>query len=181
MQSREMKEALPEVDEIESEELRKRVLRVWELGFSESDYETLENVPWWPPLENELNVTNTTTVDHVREVTRLVIGMVDSLASLGYTIDRDISIAGALVHDISKFVELSGDDLGEFAEWLPHPHYAVHMLAAVGFSPHLQHIALSHSSLSSVEPRTIEARIVQAADELIIDAMFSEYNGSLPD
>lgn len=171
--------AFPELEAITDDDLRQRVVDVWTRAIEDNDVD-LESMAWWPPLETELEGGAVTTVEHVRAVTGLTIAIADAMTEfVGTDIDRDVAIAGALLHDCSKLYELDGDATGELHEWLPHPHYAVHVLAAAGCSEHLQHIAVAHSPASAVEPRTIEARAVELADQLAVEALFWDRNGAL--
>ncbi len=175
-----VRSAFPELEEIEDEILRRQVVNVWVQALEETDYDEIESIPWWPPLEVNLDGESVSSVEHVRAVTGLAIDIADGISSnVGTRVDRDIVVAGALLHDCSKLYELDGEKLGELNEWLPHPHYGVHVLAAADCSVHLQHIALTHSPNSAVEPRTIEARIVQIADELSVEALFWKRNDTL--
>lgn len=171
--------SFPELEGIADDHLRQRVVDVWVRAIEENDVD-LESMPWWPPLETDLEGDGVTTIEHVRAVTGLTIAIVDAIAEfVGTEVNRDVAIAGALLHDCSKLYELDGETTGELHEWLPHPHYGVHVLAAAGCSEHLQHIAVSHSPSSAVEPLTIEARAVQLADQLAVEALFWERNRAL--
>lgn len=172
--------AFPELEEIAEDALRRRVVDVWVRALEETDYDDVGAIPWWPPLEAHLEGPSVSTVEHVRAVTGLAIELADGVAtSVGAAVERDVVVAGALLHDCSKLYELEGETTGELQEWLPHPHYGVHVLADAGCSLHLQHIALSHSRSSAVEPATLEARIVQRADELAMESLFWDRNGAL--
>lgn len=174
-----IREAFPELDEIGDDDLRRRVVRVWETAIADSAYDDVLSVPWWPPLEDRLERIDLSTVDHVRDVTDIALALADTVSNRGYEVDRDVVTVGALVHDISKCYELTGDGTNELHEWVPHPHYGVHVLAAAGFSPAIQHIALAHSGLSGVEPRSLEAQIVRRADQLAVDAVFWTDHGAI--
>lgn len=165
-------EAFPRLGDIDDARLRERVVRVWTRAIEDSPFDDVREVPWWPPLERRLEGKGPTTVEHVRDVTEFAASMADALARRGYDVDRDVVIAGALVHDVSKCYELDLEGTNERNEWLPHPHFSVAVLEAAGFSSHLQHVALAHSRASGVDPRSLEAGIVAAADRLAVDAVF---------
>ena len=78
---------------------------------------------------------------------------------------------------VSVGCSIDGDELSELADWLPHPHYSVHLLAEAGLSLEIQNIALSHTELSNVEPKTLEGKIVELADLLVTHATFWEKAG----
>jgi putative nucleotidyltransferase with HDIG domain len=175
-----VREAFPELHEIADSDLRDRVVAVWADALADSDYDSIDDVPWWPPLAAELEGA-VGTVPHVRDVTGIAIALADAAADrFAVDVDRDAVVAGALLHDVSKLYELTGTTTNERNELVPHPHYGVHVLAEAGFSTRFQHVALSHSDSSAVEPRTFEARIVALADRFAVDGLFVERTGELP-
>jgi len=175
-----IRDALLGLDEIEDEDLRDRVVQVWATALDEGDYDVLEEVEWIPGLEGIAEGAD--QLSHQSDVTTIAIQLVDVVMEQRpeLDIDRDTVIAGALLHDVSKLVEGSDEFVFVRASdsaptnYLPHPHYGVHLLAEAGLSPHLQHIVLSHSPLSKVEPKTIEADIVAKADEVASSALLWE-------
>lgn len=174
---REVEQALPEIQEIEDTDIREKVIAVWAEGLVESGYESVDDLKFGSGL-----VQDETQVDHIREVTQLAIAMIDTLVDFrDIDVDRDTVIAGALLHDISKFVETAPDvkKWTEFAELIPHPHYAVHMLESAGISTHIQHIALTHTHRSKPQPATIEAQIVKLADIASAESIYWDNKGDL--
>lgn len=171
-----IQDALVGLDEIENDDLRDRVVQVWSTALAEGDYDKLEEVEWLSGINGVAEGAD--QLSHQSDVTSIAIQLVDVVSERrpGLEIDRDAVIAGALLHDVSKLVEGSNEFVFKRASdsapthYLPHPHYGVHLLAEAGLSPHLQHIALSHSPLSNVEPKTIEADIVMKADEVASSA-----------
>lgn len=160
-------DAFPELDEITDERLRTKVIQVWVDALEASDFDTLTDVPrsWTDPEE-----VNATLVPHIREATRCAIVLTDTLSELhDHDLDRDGIVATALVHDVSKLIEMSEEG---FNDLIQHPHYAVHLLAAAGFPPEYQHIVLSHSTNTAVEPQTFEARIVEIGDRIATDSLW---------
>lgn len=175
-----VREAFPEIDLIDDAEFRQRVVNVWVAGIESSEFDAIDNVPWWPPFADILGTGDIQNIKHIRDVVQLAIGQMDALDErFDLGIDRDVVVAGALLHDVSKLYELTADSTTALQKYLPHPHYAVHLLADHGLSLHLQHIALTHSTGSAVEPKTMEAKIIQRADQVALDALFWEYNGEL--
>lgn len=157
-------------NEIESQTLRDKVASVWQSAFDQSDYDDLVDVPFSPRLLAE----DVTLISHQNDVTAIAIALVDSMVDLnpGLPVDRDSVIAGALLHDVSKLVERQPEFIAENdASYLPHPYYAIYLLGAAGLSPHLHHIVLAHSHHTPIKPATIEASIVQSADELAASSL----------
>lgn len=159
-----IKEALPEIEEISDPDIREGVIDAWSIALAESDYETLETLEFGPGYDR---IGRQRQVLHVREVTECAIALSDTLAETrGLQVNRDEVVAGALVHDITKFYETSPDVEGytELGKLIPHPHYAIHVLERAGLSRNIQHITLVHTSGSKPQPKTIEATIVILAD-----------------
>jgi putative nucleotidyltransferase with HDIG domain len=168
--------SLPEIAEIDDADTRENVRTAWQIAIDESDYASVDEVPRSTALVSDPDLL----VDHVRETTRYTILCVDELlANKNIDIDRDVAIAGALVHDISKPVELSNKLDGDFDELFPHPTYGLHIVADVGLSEQVQHIVVSHSPFSQAEPQMIEAEIVRLADLLSLHSIYWEHTGEL--
>ncbi|MFC6724634.1 HD domain-containing protein [Halobium palmae] len=167
-----LEDAFPEIAEMTDDDQRDRVVEVWATAIADSDYDDLADVPWWPP--HEAVVGSSDLVGHVRDVVRCAIAICDSLtlSQSELEIRRDDLIAGALLHDVSKPFEIADGELVETHDLLPHPHYAVHLLASCDVSKHVQHIVIAHSGRSGVAPRTMEAKIVAVADELAVDGRY---------
>ncbi|WP_312911703.1 HD domain-containing protein [Natronosalvus caseinilyticus] len=170
-----------ELQEVTDESLRNQIVKVWTKALRESSFESPDDLPWWPPRQNNIGQDETTT-SHVHDVTRCAIAIADALATHSdVDVDRNLVIAGSLLHDVSKVYEVTQDGTTLLQELVPHPHYSIHLLASAGCSLHLQHIVLSHSNSSSVEPKTLEAKIVQAADELVVEGAYAQGAGLLVD
>lgn len=174
-----IEETFPEIHEIADEALRTKVVQIWLDAFEESAFESLDEVPWWPPAD-EL-VDHERQVPHIRDVTACAIAMVDTLQRRrpDLDVDRDLVVAGSLLHDVTKFYETDPDGVTELNSWLPHPHYSVHLLAKADCSLHLQHIVMAHTDNTNVSPRTLEAELVRVADELAVSGMLWEHAGEL--
>lgn len=176
---REVREAVPEFDEIADDELREKVLDVWATALVEGEYDSLDQVTWGGGYDE---ITDEGQTLHAREVTRCAIALADTLVETrDLDVDRDVVVAGALLHDVSKFHETAPGttEKTELGELLTHPHYTVHMLEEAGLSRHLQHIALVHTHRSKPMPKTMEAQIVVLADAASADAIFWDNAGEL--
>lgn len=175
-----VREAFPEIQSIEDDDLRSGVVEAWETAMAETDVENLHEVPWFPPAQHELGVDDEWLVPHVRDVSACAVGLAETLVERR---DADVSldtvVAGALVHDVSKLYEFDGMDETPVGNLLGHPHYGVHVVAAAGLPVELSHVVLSHTPLTSVEPATLEAEIVRRADEAAAAVIKAEAVGDL--
>jgi len=173
-------EVFPEVDRIEDDELRAGVVEAWERAMADNDVSDLTELPWFPPGQRELGIPmdEENLVPHVRDVTRGAIALAESLAETrGTDVDRDLVVAGGLVHDVSKLYECHGAEDTEIGDLLGHPYYGVHAVADLPVE--LAHIVLSHSPRTNVEPAFVEAEIVKRADEVAAAAIKADAVGDL--
>ena len=177
-----VREALPEIEEIEDEELREKVVKIWADAVDNTDFDGPEDLPWsstFIPVVGE----DETQVGHIRECTQLVIAFADVVAKTRpeLEINRDYLIAGTLLHDISKFYEISpeegGDRKTKLAKHLSHPHYGIHLLAEEDLPIELLNMVAAHTENTKVEPKTVEAKILESIDLLITDCVLHQNSG----
>lgn len=166
-------DCFPELDAITDDDLRSGVVEAWLVGADEGGVDDLHELPWLPPTERDLGITGEETlVGHVRDVVACARALADALGDRrGTTVDRDLLVTGALVHDVSKLVEFDGMDATPTYDLLGHPHYGVHLVAAAGLPVECSHIVLSHTPRTTVEPAFLEAALVRRADEVAADAI----------
>lgn len=165
----EIRELFPEAGLIEDSGLRDGVVAAWALAVRENDVEDLAELEWQPPEQARLGIPDETLVGHVRDVTVWAVDVMEAVIDRrGPVLDRDVVIAGALVHDVSKVYEydFESGEHSDIGSLLVHPHYGVHVTAAVGLPVEVQHIVVSHSPRTAVEPATLEAELVRCVDEL---------------
>lgn len=174
----EIVETFPEIDGIEDQDLRNRVIEAFEIGLAEGKHDSLNDVPWAPHHRSEVGEQN--LVQHIRDVTTLADCLAKTMGEIrDIQINHDFVMAGALVHDISKLFEHADDSFTEVREFLEHPHFSVYILESAGIPILIQHIALAHTPNSGVEPKTIESAIVHYADILAMDAIYIESTGEI--
>jgi putative nucleotidyltransferase with HDIG domain len=162
----------PGVSTIADDSLRAGAGRAWEQAAADAGVSDLEAVPWFPPAQAERDLPDERLVPHVRDVTALAAGMAETLEARGRGgPDRDLVVAGALVHDVSKLYEFDGDDRTAIGRLLGHPYYGVAVTAQAGLPPAVAHVVLSHTPRTNVEPASIEAEIVRGADEVAAGAI----------
>jgi putative nucleotidyltransferase with HDIG domain len=178
----ELDELLPELDLIEDPDPRTGVRDAWLSALEETGIESLESVPWFPPVQRELELPEETLLSHVRDVTACAFALAETLIERrGAQIDMDTLVAGALLHDVSKLYEFDEHDTTPVGALLGHPYYGVHVVARAGLPTEIAHIVLSHTRRTNVEPATLEAEIVRRADEAAAAAIRMEAVSDLRD
>lgn len=175
-----VRRAFPELDAIDDDDLRAGVVNAWARAITESEVADLTTVPWLPPTQRELELTEEYLVDHVRDVTACAVSLAETLLERReVALSLDTVIAGALVHDVSKLAEFDGMDETAVYRLLGHPYYGVHVVAEADLPVELMHIVLSHTSRTTVEPATMEAELVRQADEIAATAIRSQATDDL--
>jgi putative nucleotidyltransferase with HDIG domain len=158
--------------------------------FSDSDLKTdtlnayvdaLDSGGWKPsdlkrmPFTLLIDPCPATMLDHIRGVTRLALAIADTLELVhegtpAMKSNRDILLAGALLHDVGKLVEYEEKD-GKFVvarsgKLLRHPLSGMGIARAAGLPDEVQHCIAYHSHEGDKNRATIEAIIINHADFL---------------
>jgi len=159
---------LPEIQWIGDEELREGVIRAYERALREGG---------WTPADMEripftlLKDTGLSYADHVRAVTRIARGVYEAFSEVfgdRVPLDRDVLLAGALLHDVGKLLEIEERD-GAFrksagGKLLRHPFSGAAVAYAEGLPPEVLHIIATHSKEGDPHPRTPEGAVIHHAD-----------------
>jgi putative nucleotidyltransferase with HDIG domain len=166
-------EIFPELAGIGDETLRLKVAAIWQEVFAESPWKSLQEVPKNP----KTLPPSRTLVAHTRSVTRQALAIAEVAQEIhGLDYDRDILIAAANLHDVSKLVEYEpkddgGGGLSEFGEKVQHGMYGVHEAFNHGLPLDVVHAIAVHTKHSHDLPRTWEALIVHYADYIDTDGL----------
>ena len=187
MDAADVEDVFPEVRSITDETLRGGVAAAWTSACADAGIgtpEELRAVPWFPPSERRLGIPEgeETLVAHVRDVTALSVDMAETLEDRRDAgVDRDLLLAGALVHDVSKLAEFDGHHPTPVGDLLGHPYWGVHVVASAGLPVELAHVVLSHTHRTNVEPAFVEAELVSRADRAAANAIRAAYVDDLRD
>jgi hypothetical protein len=167
-----VKEAFPEIDLIESDDLREKVIAVWEDVWEQSKFERLEDLPIGPKIPYP-------HLPHNRAVVTMAVAMADALDRFhSVKVDRDVLVAAALLQDASKLVELTpiegGVERTEIGRSFQHAFWACHKALEHGVPLEICEIVLNHTPDSAQLPRTLEGKILWYADQLDVIAVFGD-------
>jgi putative nucleotidyltransferase with HDIG domain len=170
-----VRESLPEIAEIQDADLREKVVDAWALALSETEYERIDDIPGTGGPQSP-GLKQGSQAEHLRGTARVALGMADGLEQvLGPCgINRDVVIAGALLHDVGKPWEYSPRNQARWkanpalAGWpaVRHPVYGAHLALTVGLPESLVHLIGAHSTggEGDLVMRSLETVIVQFAD-----------------
>ncbi|WP_435182003.1 HD domain-containing protein [Halorussus sp. AFM4] len=168
-----VREALPEIDDIEDEDLREQVVEAWTLGLDRGGWRDVRDVPYaW-------NIHEVTNVEHVRGVTRIAAKSAEEQRDFhGADPDLDVIRAACLLHDVGKCYEYV-DHVDDEALLDPDPRYAgetiPHSISGYALAhevgcPMAVQRAIPHF-LGEVPDRTLEAELVKSANSASSNAI----------
>jgi putative nucleotidyltransferase with HDIG domain len=167
-----VREALPELDDIEDAGLRERVVEAWVLGLRRGGWRHIEDIPYaW-------NIDEVSNVEHVRGVARIARESAREQRTFhGADPDVDVILAAALLHDVGKcyeYVDVVDEDLvdpdPEYAsEEIPHSLSGYALAHEVGCPLAVQR-AIPHY-IGEIPTRTLEAELVKSANSASSNAI----------
>lgn len=160
---------IPEFELIKSKELRNRTVRVWQEAMNKGGWrvEDLKEMPFTLLIEN----TPINIINHTRAVTlcslRIAEILVDEYKER-ISIDADILLSGALLHDVGKLFEYKREGNGfaksEEGKLLRHPISGAAFASRFELPQEVIHIIAAHSKEGDGARKTVEAIIVNHAD-----------------
>ena len=168
-----VRSAFPELEAIEDEDLRERVVAAWTLGLERGGWQDVTDIPYaW-------NIHEVSNVEHVRGVTRIAQDSARQQREFhGADPDEDVIVAACLLHDVGKCYEyvdvvdreiLLEPDERYASEEVPHSLSGYALAHEVGCPLAVQR-AIPHY-LGEVPKRTLEAELVKSANSASSNAI----------
>ncbi len=171
---RQVREAFPELAEIDDEALRDQVVEAWTRGLERGGWSDVADIPYaW-------NIHDVTNVEHVRGVTKVAVESARVQREFhGADVDTDVVVAACLLHDVGKCYEyvdhvdaelLVDPDRERYAgDTIPHSLSGYALAHEVGCPMAVQR-AIPHF-LGEVPQRTLEAELVKSANSASSNAI----------
>jgi len=166
-------ELLPEIDDIEDNTLRERVIATWIAatrrgGWNESD---LESIPIALSAEGQLPCD---LVTYTRAVTRTGMAIAKALDESfgeGIEVDSQLVIAASLLHAVGRLLGWEHDEQGKIVQsrggkLLRYPVSGVVLAGELGVPDEILHIIAGHAEEGDLVPRTLEGLIVHHAERV---------------
>lgn len=168
-----VREAYPELEQIEADSLREAIVEAWVLGLERGGWRDIQDIPYaW-------NIHKVSNVEHVRGVTRIaMVSAREQREFHGADTDTDTVIAACLLHDVGKCYEyvdfvdadrLLDPDPEYASEEIPHSISGYALAHEVGCPLAVQR-AIPHF-LGEVPTRTLEAELVKSANSASSNAI----------
>ncbi len=166
---KELAELFPELDFIQDEQLRGKVLDIWEEAMQRGGWtvDDLAEIPFTLLIPN----TDVTLVQHTRAVTQVALESARVLQQQYgniYEIDFDALVAGGLLHDVGKLLEYKREGeafvKSDTGRLLRHPFSGAGLATKHGLSDKIVHIIATHAKEGDGGYRCPESVIVHHAD-----------------
>lgn len=166
---------IPAIGDFDDAELRRAITDTWTASLAASPYDDLRDVPQSPVIVNRpLNL-------HVNEVNDLARKFIDFAVSLGLTIDHDVTLAAAILHDVDKpliYRRAAPDTLGyaEGTRLRDHGPMGADLALRHGVPQTIADLVRVHSPFASTGlPETAEGTALHYADVLANDMAAVQY------
>lgn len=171
------------VNKIRNEELRRKVIQLLENPVFEVDGKVYSGLPLdiSPAGLSHHHCYPGGYIEHVVSTTNLALALCNSVEKVYHgKVNRDIVIAGILLHDLFKPVTYTANENGSYgstslADYMDHLSIVISELVRRGFPLDLVHVVSAHhGDYGPIRPHTIEALICHLAD-----LMDSRLNGEV--
>ncbi|QEE43299.1 HD domain-containing protein (plasmid) [Rhizobium sp. WL3] len=164
---------LPEIELIQSAELKEKVIDAWVFALERSSFNRVIDISG-EGSPNIFSLKRGTQDAHLRGVTRLALAIYEEFRATypEAKVDRDIILAGGLCHDIGKTWEFDPDKLRRSEErgdrygdpTYRHSAYGAHVCLSVGLPDEVGHICMGHAMEFSHIGHSTECLIIRQAD-----------------
>lgn len=160
---------IPELSLIGDASLRQQTEDVWLEALRRGGW-TVEDLTRMPYSLSAAS-TSVSMLDHLRGVVGVCVAVADVFAEIyngKIPINRDVLLAGALLHDVGKLLEYREEN-GRFVrsrlgQLLQHPVSGAVICAELGLPDEVTHMVAVHTAPSEAGLRTPEAVILHHAD-----------------
>ncbi len=158
-----IKELFPYIEKISDKEMKDKVEKTIEYAMKDWDEKEIKNIPFTLLTETDINL-----IDHINIVTELSYNAGKIMKERGFRINMGYLVAGALLHDVGKFLEYEkkGDKVvqSSFGKLVRHPVSGAALAKIFDLPNEIMHIIAAHSKEGDFVKRIPEAIIVHHCD-----------------
>jgi len=158
------------LDKIQDKDIQEKVVLVLTEAAIQGkwDIEDIEKIPF--TLLTDTKGIN--LIEHTRAVTYGALGLADALTNnyknMPFEINYDFLIAGGILHDVGKFIEIEKDKdrhiKGRRGRMLRHPISGAILAAKFSLPEEIQNIIANHAKEGEGRPQRIETVLIHQAD-----------------
>ena len=158
-----MNDIFPYLEKIESKELRKKVEQVMIHAMKTWNKEDIKRIPFTLLIDTDINL-----IDHINTVAELSCAVGKIMIERGFKINMDYLVAGALLHDIGKFLEYAkkGNKIvkSNVGEIVRHPVSGAGIAMMFDLPMEIVSSIAGHSKEGEFVKRTPEGTIIHHCD-----------------
>ena len=174
---------------IEDPKLRDGTVKAWVMGCERGGWNTLEQLAGMPfTLLTECH--GVSFVEHTIAVTEGAIALAEAQRNnyrkMPYVVNMDHLIAGGILHDVGKLVEIEQDGSGGYrksrhGKCMRHPISGTVIAAEAGLPQEVLNIVACHAKEGEGRPQVLETVLVHLADFATFDPLVMKNKGTLID
>ena len=176
-----------QLTQIKSEGLRKKVVDCWLLACERGGWKSVDDIKKMPfTLLTDCRGIN--FIEHTIAVTEGAISLgkaqIDAYSSLPYEINMDRLVAGGILHDVGKLLEIEPDGNGGWrkshnGKCARHPISGAIIAAQAGLPDEVVNIIICHAKEGEGRPQVVEAVFVHQADFATFNPLVMQKGGQL--
>ena len=172
---------------IQSQALRERVLDCFLLALEEGGWTSLRDVQEMP-FTLLTGTRGVSFLEHTVAVTKgalgLAKGQMEAYRQMPYSIDLDRLVAGGILHDVGKLLEIERKPDGTFAksrkgEYARHPISGAILAAKAGLPDDIVNTIACHAKEGEGAPKVVETVLIHQADFATFDPLVMLGKGTL--
>jgi putative nucleotidyltransferase with HDIG domain len=167
--------------------MRTKVVEVWAEGCRRGGWQSVEQLMAMP-FTLLTNARGVNFIEHTIAVTEGALGLAQAQAAsyraVPYPIDHDRLVAGGLLHDVGKLLEIEPDGAGGFrksrnGKCVRHPISGAILVGAAGLPDEMVNVVACHAKEGECRPQVIETIFIHQADFATFDPLVMLEKGSL--
>jgi putative nucleotidyltransferase with HDIG domain len=168
-----------QLSKIKDKELRGKVVQVWVTGCERGGWETVEDLEKMP-FTLLADTRGVNFIEHTIAVTEgalaLAKAQTDTYRTVPYAIDFDRLVAGGLLHDVGKLLEIERDGKGGYrkshaGKCARHPISGAILAAEAGLADEIINTIGCHAKEGEGRPQVVETVFIHQADFATFDPL----------
>lgn len=176
-----------QLEKVRDEALRELVVSIWAAGCERGGWESVRELEAMP-FTLLTDCHGVSFIEHVIAVTEgalaLAKAQIDVYAEVPYPIDLDRTVAGGLLHDVGKLMEIEKDGEGGYRKshagrCARHPISGAVLAAEFGASHEIVNTIACHAKEGEGRPQVVETVFIHQADYATFNPLVMQAAGRL--
>ncbi len=172
---------------IRDAKLREQVVAVWVEGCRRGGWQSIDQLRQMP-FTLLTNTRGVSFIEHTIAVTEGALALAEAqkhaYRAVPYRIDEDRLVAGGLLHDVGKLLEIEPDGAGGFrkshsGKCARHPISGAVLVGALGLPEEIVNVVACHAKEGEGRPQVIETIFIHQADFATFDPLVMLEKGQL--